>query len=369
MGRVIFVDPDKLQLSAFADIVAGRYDYTSVWWPMESAKLFSEPAPELFVCNLYIPESIGITACTTDVGFSDRGSRDAVQRLERRSDNAVIDGASLHHTAQVIDAAFEVLVHQRSSLGYSANHGLALLRKLRRFHPVVPVVFYSQVIASDDALSAIRDGAADVICLARLPHTEILARLDAAVERNSTSATPNARPTATPPSELSGGRELRDTPFEVDRWLGSGAKTAESWFGAITKFIGIGTAILTFLLTAGKLLAWYHEMVATHAVSSAMATSRTGTIAVLVGWYLVVYFLFVTGGVLQRLFREILKGAFWLAQRVPRLKKLLSDEMVQRTTKSVPELFDTAWDSCVVILAVVPALRYTVTLIARASAG
>ena len=59
MPRLVFIDDDPDELKTFSKIAGVVYDCTTVHWPRESAKLFNDPGPDIFVSDLYLPPNTG----------------------------------------------------------------------------------------------------------------------------------------------------------------------------------------------------------------------------------------------------------------------------------------------------------------------
>lgn len=59
MRRLTFIDDGETELESFRGIVGSEYEYTTIHWPGESAKLFSGPIPDIFVGDLYLPAASG----------------------------------------------------------------------------------------------------------------------------------------------------------------------------------------------------------------------------------------------------------------------------------------------------------------------
>ena len=57
--KLVFIDDDTTELDAFPGFVAGHYEYVTIHWPDESAKLFGMAAPDIFVSDLYLPPPTG----------------------------------------------------------------------------------------------------------------------------------------------------------------------------------------------------------------------------------------------------------------------------------------------------------------------
>lgn len=66
MRQLVFIDDDQTELDAFRQIVGAHYDYITVHWPNESAKLFSMSAPDIFVSDLYLPPPTGDSVPTNE---------------------------------------------------------------------------------------------------------------------------------------------------------------------------------------------------------------------------------------------------------------------------------------------------------------
>jgi DNA-binding NarL/FixJ family response regulator len=184
MRRLVFIDDDKTELNAFLGIVGGEYDCATVHWPPESAKLFSSPAPDIFVSDLYLPPFTGDTKPTTEQ--REEAARAAKKVAERFSglyaDSSLDDKARLQETMKAIADAYGMLSLQWSALGQSPDHGVALLTKLKARYPEVPFVFYSRKITPEDVIRVLRAGAADAIRKSALKDQEVLVRLATAQE-------------------------------------------------------------------------------------------------------------------------------------------------------------------------------------------
>jgi hypothetical protein len=119
MKRLVFVDDDQTELTAFADVVRGTYDYISVHWPNESVKLFSGPPPHIFVSDLYLPPSTGdSTPTAAQREAAARASKEVGTRFSNLYANAKLDDkARLKETMQSISAAYEMLQLQWTVAG------------------------------------------------------------------------------------------------------------------------------------------------------------------------------------------------------------------------------------------------------------
>jgi DNA-binding NarL/FixJ family response regulator len=180
--RLVFIDDDKSELEAFREIVRGAYDYTTVHWPWESAKLLAGPKPDIFVSDLYLPSSDGDKTPTD-------ADRDAAQNAAKQvakdfsgvfADSSSTDKARLQKTMAAIVGAYAMLKLQWSVLGQSPDHGVAVLAKLKAQYPEVPFVFYSRKITPEDVILVLKVGAVDAIRKGALTKTEVLARLETA---------------------------------------------------------------------------------------------------------------------------------------------------------------------------------------------
>jgi len=184
MRRLVFVDDDKSELDAFGEIVTKAYDYATVHWPGESAKLFVGPQPNIFVSDLYLPSSGGDKTPTD--GEKQAAENAAIQVGKDFSglyaDSTITDKARLQRTMRAIAGAYSMLRLQWSALGQSPDHGVAVLAKVKAHYPDVPFVFYSRKITTEDVIRVLKSGAVDAIRKGALTNDEILARLEAAQE-------------------------------------------------------------------------------------------------------------------------------------------------------------------------------------------
>jgi len=182
LRRLVFIDDDETELSAFRDIVGDEYDCTTVHWPRESTKLFSGPSPDVFVSDLYLPPPSGDTVPTA--AERDTAALAAQQVAERfaglYADSSRDDKARLQETMKAIADAYALLKLQWVALGQSPEHGIALLVQLRNQYPEVPFVFYSRKITPEDVVRVLQAGAVDAIRKGALSDAEVLRRLAAA---------------------------------------------------------------------------------------------------------------------------------------------------------------------------------------------
>jgi DNA-binding NarL/FixJ family response regulator len=186
MRRLVFIDDDPKELDAFRHIVEGEYDYTTVHWPSESAKLTIDPAPDIFVSDLYLPSSAGDkTPTTAERDEAARKAKKVADSFAGLYGNAALDDkARLQDTMKAITAAYDVLRLQWIALGQSPHHGIAVLAKMKSYYPDVPFVFYSRKITPEDVIQVLQAGAVDAIRKGALkPEREaVLDRLARALE-------------------------------------------------------------------------------------------------------------------------------------------------------------------------------------------
>ncbi len=183
--RLVFIDDDKTELAEFRKIVAQVYNYTAIHWPAESRKLFTGPAPDIFVCDLHLPGRPGDSRPTPNQrAAASKAARRVAQRFadlypEPRTepDTLLNDKARLKETMGAVLEAYRLLELQKSSLGQSSDNGIALLREIRRWHPDVPFVFYSRKITPEEVIRVLKAGATDAIRKGVLRPEEILERL------------------------------------------------------------------------------------------------------------------------------------------------------------------------------------------------
>ena len=184
MRRLVFIDDDETELSAFRSVIVDHYEYVTVHWPQESEKLFRMAAPDIFVSDLYLPPDSG------DVLPTEAQRQEAVakakkveERFSRLYSSGVLDDkARLRETMRAIVDAYNLLELQWSALGQSPNHGIALLRQVRPRHTDVPFVFYSRKITPEDVIRVLQAGAVDAIRKGSLRDEEVLQRLSEALQ-------------------------------------------------------------------------------------------------------------------------------------------------------------------------------------------
>jgi DNA-binding NarL/FixJ family response regulator len=179
MKRLIFIDDDKSELDEFGEIVGSTYDYVAVHWPSESSKLFGGPVPDIFVCDLYLSPESGDNEPTHAERKQAFGALNnvATHFSSLAANRDLGDKERLKKTMQCISEAYGALELQWASLGQSPSHGIALLSKLRKLYPSLPVVFYSRKITPEDVISVLKAGAVDAIRKGALQSEELLARL------------------------------------------------------------------------------------------------------------------------------------------------------------------------------------------------
>lgn len=184
MRRLVFIDDDKTELEEFGDIVRDNYDYTTIHWPDESAKLPSSPPPSIFVSDLYLPPVSGdITPTSVERDKAARAAKRVAERFSRLyADVPSDDKARLKETMKIIAEAYDMLKLQWKALGQSPDHGVAVLAKVKNYYPEVPFVFYSRKITPEDTIRVLKAGAVDAIRKGTLEKEEVLARLASAQE-------------------------------------------------------------------------------------------------------------------------------------------------------------------------------------------
>lgn len=182
MQRLVFIDDDEAELDAFRGIVEGHYDYTTVHWPSESAKLFSLAPPDIFVSDLCLPSSDGDTVPTKAQKDEATGEAKKVAgRFLRLYSNASLnDKARLRETMNAIRDANALLKLQWSALGQAPDNGVDLLSEIKARYPDVPFVFYSRKITPEDVIRVLQAGAEDAIRKSAFKDEDVLSRLAAA---------------------------------------------------------------------------------------------------------------------------------------------------------------------------------------------
>jgi DNA-binding NtrC family response regulator len=183
MLQLVFIDDDTSELQEFSRIVAGHYECKTIHWPQESDQLFSHPAPDIFVSDLYLPPRTGDVDPTPAQRQEGASTARAVatQFLELYADSTRDDKARLKATMTAIVAARTLLDQQWRALGQSPRNGIALLTELNTRYPDLPFVFYSRKITPEDVVDVLRAGAVDAIRKG-VPDREVLERLANAQE-------------------------------------------------------------------------------------------------------------------------------------------------------------------------------------------
>jgi len=179
MRRLVFIDDDEQELKDFATIVQGDYVYTPIHWPGQEVDLFRDPGPDIFVSDLYLPPSQGDKEPGTDeIITAERFSTHIAEIFSGLyKDSSVSHKERLRRTMGAIDEAYKLLQMQWSALGQSPDHGVSLLKKLKKHFPRIPLVFYSRKITPEDVIRVLRAGAVDAIRKGAWGKQDILARL------------------------------------------------------------------------------------------------------------------------------------------------------------------------------------------------
>lgn len=182
MPRLIFIDDDQQELEDFRDIVGSVYDYTTVHWPSESARIFNRPGPDIFVSDLYLPPRTGDRRPTmAERDYAARAASAVAAQFDSLFKAPTLDDKErLRKTMEAITAARAMLDFQWKALGQSPDHGIALLTEVKARYPDVPFVFYSRKITPEDVITVLQAGAVDAIRKGALGGQEVLARLASA---------------------------------------------------------------------------------------------------------------------------------------------------------------------------------------------
>jgi DNA-binding NarL/FixJ family response regulator len=168
--------------------LSGAYDYTTVHWPGESAKLLVGPKPAIFVSDLYLPSQSGDR---TPTSAERDAAKDAAKKIGERFSNLYASGsqddkARLQETMKAIADAYAMLKLQWSALRQSTDYGVAVLARVKAQYPEVPFVFYSRKITPEDVIRVLKAGAIDAIQKGALTKDEVLTRLETAQETRDT---------------------------------------------------------------------------------------------------------------------------------------------------------------------------------------
>lgn len=202
MPRLVFIDDDKTELDAFRGVVAAEYEYITIHWPNESARLFAMSAPDIFVSDLYLPSPTGDSVPTEAQRYE--AAENAIKVADRFShlySRPLDDKARLQETMGAIVDAYAMLRLQWVALGQSPDHGIALFKKMKSQYPHTPFVFYSRKITPEDVIRGLQAGAVDAIRKGALNNDQVLVRLATAREiyrRKNGRTLPNVNVTLYP---------------------------------------------------------------------------------------------------------------------------------------------------------------------------
>jgi len=359
MLRLVFIDDDQTELTTFQNIVVGEYEYLPVHWPRELAKLHMDRSPDLIVSDLYLPGRTGDQVPTTEqLDKIKSGTLTVADQFSTLSSDLALDAkARLQATMKAISGAYKMLELQWKALGQSPENGIALLHQLKSRFPDVPFVFYSRKVTPEDVIHVQREGADDVIRKSGLSDDQVLARFAEVLtakrtrERRADEAL-TTQPDARVPAQTK-------SIFKIVKGWAEGANT---WFEVGSGAFGLITAFFAFLLAKGKLFEFLHEP-KSPASEGMKGSFGVDALAILAAWYLVTWLLFVMGGVAHSVFTELWKLIFKLIRlRWPSKATSGQGPALEQT---VPRLFRLAWDVCVIIAAVLPALGYTIRLVSK----
>lgn len=187
MRRLVFIDDDPTELDEFAKIVEGVYTCEKIRYPEDLAKLFSDPGPDIFVSDLYLPPKKG-DSCPTP-GQREEAAKFSILVAARFAglyvgsphEDIARDKARLKDTMSAINEAYQLLERQWRALGQSPDHGVELLRELKTRYSEVPFVFYSRKITPKDVIHVLQAGAVDAIQKG-VTRDQVLARLERALK-------------------------------------------------------------------------------------------------------------------------------------------------------------------------------------------
>jgi DNA-binding NarL/FixJ family response regulator len=359
MLRLTFIDDDETELMAFQKIVGEDYDYATIHWPRESSKLHVELPPDIFVSDLYLPARSGDKVPTAE---QVQGGREAAEQVSAHFSMLYENGsgehkARLQETMKAISEAYQMLQLQWEALGQSPKNGFALLTQLKARYPNVPFIFYSRKVTPEDVTAAMDLGADDVIRKGALTDEEVLSRLATVQAGIRQKKLRNAEPSGEWQRQIIGTDKA--TVFgRMKAW----ADNTNTWIGVGAKAFGLATALFTFLLAKDKLFDWMRSGQPIRATSG---TAGWDSVTTIVGWYLVVWLLLVMGGILESVFAELWKAALKVIRFAKPPKSTMPHTASATLEQTVPKLFRLAWEICVVVLAIVPAIAYTIRLIQR----
>jgi DNA-binding NarL/FixJ family response regulator len=363
MARILFIDDDPAELESFRKIVAAVHECTTALWPKEAGKLHPETPPDLVLSDLYLPSVSGDVSPTevqrNSISNSAKEASDRFSQLtmETRAD----DKSRLRQMMGAISVANEMLRQQWTAMGQSPDNGIAILKQFKALYPTVPFVFYSRKITPEDVVRVVREGAVDAIRKGAFPDDQVLTRLAETIRKSDVQRTECEESAKTRKLDRESPRV--ESSASSDDGFSVRPTALASWIDAGTKAFGLFTALFTFLVARGKFLDW---LKGSHALVPTILspTSGSGMLGMLFSLYLIVYLFFVTGSVLERVFAEIMNLGVAALRFVPSIKSKVTRDLMESLKKSVPRIVDLTWDVCVVLFAVIPALRYTVQILA-----
>lgn len=364
MARLLFIDDDPVELESFREIVDGIHTCTTILWPEESKKLESEASPDLVVSDLYLPSGDGDSTPTAEQKKAIFAlAIEASDDLRRVANDKINDGKTvLRAMMGAISTANEMLKRQWSAMGQSPSNGIAAMKRAHACYPGVPFVFYSRKITPEDVVKVLGEGANDAIRKGALTKEQVLSRLADAMSKGKAGTTDGQKPEEGKRASRTSQMESGATSNARDSFSARPTIVA-GWIDVGVKAFGLFTAVFTFLLARGKFLEWLEGA---HGLLPAILhpTSGSGVIAILAALYIIIYFLFTIGNVVERICVEIMNLAVACLRFSPSIKSRLTMELVDSLKKSVPRIVGTTWAACVVVGAVVPAVRFTIHLLA-----
>jgi hypothetical protein len=248
-------------------------------------------------------------------------------------------------------------------MGQSPDNGIAILKQFKTIHPTVPFVFYSRKITPEDVVRVLEEGAFDAIRKGALTDEQVLARLADTIQKANDRKAARLEPTQPQQMERKSSSAEPEPSASVHEGFSVRPTGIASWINVGTKVFALVAGLFSFLLARGKFLDW---LKGSHGLSPTVLhpTSGSAVVGILFSLYLIVHFLFVAGGVLERVSSEIMKLAVATLRLLPSLKSKLTQDLTDSLKRSVPNIVRLTWDICVVVFAVIPALRYTVQLLA-----
>lgn len=361
MDRLLFIDDDPTELEDFGKIVERKYTYIPIHWPEDAAKLNTDLSPDVIVSDLYLPSISGDTRPTQAEQVEAAKAAQQVSGMfsQLYADFPADEKARLRRTMQAVSSAYDLLRLQWSALGQSPSHGVELLARMRGRYPHVPFIFYSRKITPEDVIRVLGAGADDAIRKGAFKDDSVLGRISAVLTSRTASVDATDQK-----SELKGGAFQQPlSPASVARRMTAWAESANSWVSFGAKLVALGTAVVSFLLARSKFLDWLHQDRAM-SKAGAQTSSTLDSVAVVLGWYLLVWLLLLSGDVFGRIFAELWKGIILAVLHI--FQRGVKDSAFTGTLQEYPpKLFRIAWEVCVIILAVVPALRFAIRLLVR----